>query len=470
MNSDAAYRFERGVDVEVGPRALERVAQIVIAVAGGSVDGNPIDLRVKGATATQIALRTSRVTQVLGLAISADEIDRNLSGIGFKMLRGDDEHAGAAIPSWRGDVVAETDLIEEIARLHGYDAFPDEIRPFRAGTVPDDPQWLTGRRVRDLLVGHGLYEVRPTPFVAGDDDKHIRLSNPLAANEGHLRREVMESLAAGARYNLAHMQRNIRLFEIGDIFTQSGRGLPLESVHAGVLVMGRRAPRHFTDPGGEDFNGWVEFDRWDVKALAEEICAAAFPGQLIGIEPQSQKEVFDTIMHVEWMIRRGPANIGRIGRVPLDAPIWAPTAWGIEISLGVVDSADVAPRGRHSYRPNELHGDQSGHTPAAVQVRPFRPLPTTPSAEFDLALLLTTAVSSADVERVIRDSGGELLERLELFDQYAGPELGAGRRSVAWRLTFRHPQRTLRDKEIDGRRAKILSALEKELNVRARTS
>jgi phenylalanyl-tRNA synthetase beta chain len=461
MSSDAAYRFERGVDVEVAPRALERVAQLVLALAGGSVEGEPIDIRSQPAAISQIALRTSRVTQVLGTEIAAKEIDHHLKGIGFAVLRGDKEHAGVSVPPWRADIVAEIDLVEEIARLHGYDAFPDEIRPFRPGTVPDDAQWITSRRVREALVGRGLFEVRPLPFVAGDDSSHVRVENPIAETEAHLRRGVIETLARRAEFNLAHMQRDIRLFEIGNVFGVAGKPLPVEELHVGVIVMGRRAPRHFTDPGGDDFERWTHFDRWDAKAIATDVSREALGDGVVEISPAAEAQTFTGSLSAEWVVTRDGAVIGHVGRVKLDAPVWAPPAWGLEISLGLVESAAPAQQGQHSYV-----GARRGPSPS----RPYRPLPTTPAAEFDLALLLSPGQTAAEVERVIREAAGELLERLELFDQYTGEGIGAGTRSVAWRLTFRHPERTLRDKEIDGRRGKILSALEKELNVRARTS
>ena len=127
-----------------------------------------------------------------------------------------------------------------------------------------------------------------------------------------------------------------------------------------------------------------------------------------------------------------------------------------------MSNGDVAPPGEHA------HEDVSSVTPRA-SVK-YRPLPATPASAFDLALLLPPAVRAADVERVIRTAAGDLLERLAAFDEYEGSGVEAGHRSVAWRLTLRHPERTLRDKEIEGRRAKILSALQNELNVRQRST
>src|SRR5205085_1254064 len=132
-------------------------------------------------------------------------------------------------------------------------------------------------------------------------------------------------------------------------------------------------------------------------------------------------------------------------RVELDAPVWASPAWGLEVTLGRVESRAPAEKGQHSYVSVER---------SLAAVSKFRGLPVNPAAEFDLALLLPTGRTAAEVEKVIRAQAGDLLEKLELFDQYVGQGIGEGMRSVAWRLTLRHPERTLRDKEIEGRRAK----------------
>ena len=460
MSTDASYRFERGVDTELGPMALERVTQIIIGLAGGEVDGNPVDIKGEVEHVRQhIPVRSSRITQVLGEEIPTADVHRYLSSIGCTITKGDAEHFGVTAPSWRDDLVAEIDIVEEVARLHGFDKFSDEIRPFRPGTVPDDPLWVMSRRVRDYLVGEGLYEVRPLPFVAGGDE-HVRLQNPLAANEGRLRRAVIETLVSRAEHNLAHMQRDIRLFEIGDVFVPAKGPLPAESLHVSVLVMGRRAPRHFTDPRNPAFEAWASYDRWDVQSMAREICAIAFPGKLVTLQP-ADASVGVPELQSEWIVIKEGTTIGRVGSVQLDAPVWAPKAWGLEITLGRVESRAPAEKGQHAYVSPERR------PPTTAK---YTNLPTTPAAEFDLALLLPTGRTAAEVEKVIRSNAGELLERLELFDQYVGQGVGDGMRSVAWALTFRHPERTLKDKEIDGRRAKILSALEKELNVRPRTA
>ncbi len=448
MSSDASYRFERGVDVEIAPVALERVARLVVGLAGGHVDGAPVDLVYEPLAPRRIPLREKRVATLLGASVPADEIATLLGSVGFKV--GHD--LSVEIPSWRSDVAGEVDLIEEVARLRGYDSFPVELRPFRPTAVGDDPQWLTGRRVRDMLVGQGMIELRPMPFVAGGSD-YVRVLNPLAENEAYLRRSVLESLARRAEHNLSRMEGNLRLFEIGSAFEPSKAELPAEELRVAALIMGRRAPAHFSDPKTPEFAAWINYGEWDAKALGRLIAATAYPGAAIDVTVTDTPEVL-------WDIRVDGKPTGTVRRVALDAPVWAASAFGVELSLGVLASGAVAPRGESAHRKFES---------ARPVVTRYRELPTTPASEFDLALLVPEAVRAETVEAVMRRVSGRLLERVELFDRYVGSGVEAGHRSLAWRLTFRHAERTLRDREIETRRSDILRALADELNVRQRT-
>ena len=454
LTTDASYRFERGVDIEWAPFWLSHAVALITSLAGGTAEED-VDLYPEPRTLAPLKLRVARIAQLLGAPITAQETISLLRSIGFvvewvpgtEMLHGDQE-LHVIPPSWRLDIGHEVDLIEEVARLHGYDAFSSELRPFRIGTVPDAPIELLASRLRTVLANWGLYEVRPMPFVSGGEG-YVRVRNPLAENEAFLRRAVMESLARRAEHNLSHMQGNVRLFEVGNVFAPSGARLPHEEVRVGVLIMGARRPPHFTEPKPP------AFDEWDAKAIAEVIGETAFRGRSFTLVPGEGETL--------WEVHLDGRRVGGVTRVRLDAPVWASPAFGIEIALEKVASADVAPPGRAAYA---REGAMRGPAP----VTPFRSLPVTPAAEFDLALLVPNEMSAAKVEEVIRRNAGELLERLALFDEFRGTGLPAGMRSVAWRLTFRHPERTLRDKEVSGRREKLLRALEEELGVRQRTA
>jgi phenylalanyl-tRNA synthetase beta chain len=196
----------------------------------------------------------------------------------------------------------------------------------------------------------------------------------------------------------------------------------------------------------------VNYDEWDAKALGHLIATTVYPGATIELAGSDSPDLL-------WEIRVGGKPTGSVRRLALDAPVWASSAYGIELSLGVLASAEVAPKGESAHRKFES---------TRPVVTRYRELPTTPASEFDLALLVPEAVSAEQVEDVMRRVSGRLLERVELFDRYVGSGVEAGHRSLAWRLTFRHAERTLRDREIETRRSDILRALADELNVRQR--
>jgi len=452
MSTDASYRFERGIDPAGTPRALAIAAQAICMIAGGRIDGAPIDVGGLPARGAAVTLRPARLSRLLGAEVGADEITTRLTAIGFQISPAAAETLLVTAPSWRHDVSRDVDLVEEVARLRGYNTLSDELKPFRPGTVPDHPFHVLGRKLRDALVGQGLAEVRPLPFVRGDGATHVQVRNPLADDEPHLRTRILETLARRAEYNLSRMQGDVRLFEVGSVFARGGvdapGGMPREEVRVGALVMGARRPPHFSEPKS------VVFDAWDAKALGETVAAIARAGERCSYMA-GEGDVLWRILGVDG------AEIGTVERLNLDRPVWANEAFGVEVSLGLMPNAAVAPPGEHA--PGQ--GEEQGR----VRHPHYVALPTTPPALFDLALLVPVDLPASQVEQTIRKSAGELLEALTLFDEYRGKELPAGQRSVAWRLTFRDPIRTLRDKEIEGRRQKILKALEGELGVRPRS-
>lgn len=449
LNTDASYRFERGVDAGALVAIAQFGAALIAQVANGTV-GALLDVGAAAAVRPAIALRPARLTRVLGAEVAASEISRRLESLGCSVTQRSEDLA-VTVPSWRHDLLLEVDLIEEVARLMGFDALPDELRPFRPGNAPDHPLHLSARRVRDVLVGRGLAETRPMPFTSTGDAQTPRVRNPLADDEPYLRASLLDTLARRAEYNLSRMQGNIRLFEIGNAFVPTNDRLPREEMRVGALVMGARRPPHFTEPQPP------AYDLWDVKAIAEDLARAAFPGVVVSLTPADGDRV--------WSIEvSGQGLVGHVAHVPMDRPVWASEAFGVEITLGVMPSADIADAGAHA------HATVVERAPSATAGIRVSGLPVTPAAEFDLALVVPDGLTAATVEAVLRRAGGELLERVALFDEFRGNGVALGSRSLAWRLTFRHPERTLREKEIEGRRAKLLDTLDKELGIRPRAS
>jgi len=441
ISTDASYRFERGVDVDAIPGLVDYAVRLILSVAGGIPQGNPIDLYPLPKRPTPISLKLVRVARMLGEPVEAPEVERNLRTVGFRIAPEAKDVLKVSPPSWRHDVHSDVDLAEEIARLRGYDTFSSELRPFRASAVPDSPLVAVTKRVQETLVGAGLNEVRPMPFVADGKGATVRVTNPLAEDEAFLRGDLLTTLVSRAEYNLARMQGNVRLFEIGTAFFAGEdpaplpgpkkAALPREEMHIAALVMGQRSPTHFTKPVPESY------DEWDLKYLADIVATAAFPSATVKLIPGSGETL--------WEISVDGHAVGAARRLTLDAPVWAKPAFGLEINLEALEQG-------------------------LATSKAYRAIPVTPRAQVDLALLAPTNVTAAQIDGVIRREAGELLETLTLFDEFTGQGIPGGSRSLAWALTFRHPERTLMDKEVQGRTEKIVQALEGELGVRQRTS
>ena len=441
ISTDASYRFERGVDVEAIPGLVDYAVRLMLSIAGGIPQGSPIDLYPLPKRPQPISLKLPRVARLLGEPVESSEVEKNLRLVGFRIAPEAKDVLKISPPSWRHDVKGEVDLAEEVARLRGYDTFSSELRPFRASAVPEAPLVAVTRRVQETLVGAGLNEVRPMPFVSDKKGGTVRVTNPLAEDEAFLRGDLLTTLITRAEYNLSRMQGNVRLFEIGTAFFAGEdhallpgpkkAGLPREEMHVAALVMGQRSPTHFTKAIQPSY------DEWDIKFLAERAAMAAFPSAEIALIPGTGD--------ILWEISANGAKVGVARRLTLDAPVWAKPAFGLEINLESAGSTE----GRH---------------------KTYRAIPVTPRSQVDLALIAATTVTAAQIEAVIRREAGDLLETLTLFDEFIGQGIPEGSRSLAWALTFRDRERTLKDKEVQGRTEKIVKALEGELGVRQRTT
>ncbi len=454
VSTDASYRFERTVPAISPAVTYERAIQLILALAGGAVADAPVLVGPPPLPALEVALRASRVADVLGVPLSADECMNLLTPVGFACARHADDLV-VTVPWFRVDVLREIDLVEEVARLYGYDRIPDVLRPFRVGSVPDDPLVAIERRVRASLVGLGCTELRPMPFVHDAGSAAVRVVNPLSEDEAFLRPDLLTTLARSAEFNVRHMEANLRLFEVGTVFGKSQPGeRPVEEIRVGALVMGARRPPHFTEPQPP---AW---DEWDAKWLGEALAGAAFPRSAVVLDP-AQQDGEATL----WRVRVNGQEVGRVARVALDLPVAqrsAAPAFGVEITLQRV-----------------VNGVGGGGQPAAAgigETQPgapgprYRPAPSQPASWVDITLLVPDSISASAVERSLLAAGDPLLERIELTTEYRGAPVPAGHRSLTWRLTFRHPERTLVEKQVEARRDKLLQALEATLGVRPRTS
>ncbi len=262
LSTDASYRFERGVDPEGQPVALERVVELIVAVAGGT-PAEAFDLNPRPWERRVVALRPERVKRVLGAGVTPAETETLLEEIGFE-VDPDVSPIRVVVPGFRGDVEEEIDLIEEIARRRGYDSFPDELAPFRPSSVPEAPVVEVERRFAERFVGWGFLEARTTGFVP-ESVGEVRVLNPLSTEEGFLRTSLVPGLLRRVEHNFAHGVRDVRLFEIGAAFRAGpAGGMPHEERRVAAAFSGARAPRHWTGEAGA-------YEAWDLKGMLEEL-------------------------------------------------------------------------------------------------------------------------------------------------------------------------------------------------------
>jgi len=454
LSTDASYRFERGVDRRGCEAALARCVRLILATAGGKAEADAVRVGELPGPRTVVPLRPERVQRLLGLVLDAGAIEGLLAPLGFER----DETGGLAfrIPGWReGDIRREVDLIEEVARRHGYERFPTATRPTRPSTVPDDPSFARSDRVRRLLESRGLLEARSSSLVArseADAERPVDLLHPISAEEGFLRGALVPVLLRRLEHNWARGTGDVRLYEIGTVFRrraedESGEVPVAEELRVGALLTGRRRPPHWSEEP-------AAVDVWDLKGLAEEV-ASGLCGATVEPLPLASGDEAPALGRfgaARWLGAErfelvGPA--GRIGvaggvrREAVDAPPWAEAVWALEFGLGAVELA--APT-------------------------PYRPLSTFPAVPRDLALAVPASVRAAEVEAVIREAAPEWLEDVRLFDVYEGDGVEGGRRSLAFRFRFRARDRTLEDAEVESALKQIIRRLEERCDARVRSA
>lgn len=465
LATDASYRFERGIDETGQESAIRRCVELILAIAGGVADSNGIRVGSPPPANRVVALRISRIGRVLGLDLSVEEVTRLIAPIGFdtRPKAVDSDVLLVTVPGWRGDVTTEADLLEEVARRFGYDAFPRQPRSFRPSAVPDCADRGRADKVRSLLVSRGLYEARSVPFVpAGRSaESRIPLLKPLSAAEGFLRTDLIPVLLGRVEHNWSRGHRDIRLFEVGTVFGRRAGDqaeLPADATpeqrdaanpfseerRFAFVLTGARLPVHW---GSES----PDTDMWDLVGLVEELAEELGFGTVEpGLEPDESSErtfgfdswLDEAVVHVGG--NGGLTGVaGRVRATMIDAPRWSAPVFAGEFRLDPVQTEDH---------------------------REYQSLPQYPAVSRDLAFTLATSVSVADVERTIRAAAPPLLTSVRLFDVYEGDKVEEGRRSLAWRLVFRAPDRTLTDPEVDGAVAGVVHRLEDDLDVRIRAS
>ncbi|HEY7772135.1 MAG TPA: phenylalanine--tRNA ligase subunit beta [Marinagarivorans sp.] len=445
LHTDSSHRFERGVDYQLQNSAIERATALIVEICGGAagdVFGAVNEANLPQAAA--IVLNKKRLATTLGLSLDDSDVVRMLTGLGLTLTDETDDSWHFVAPSYRFDIAIDADLVEELARLYGYDKLPTRT-PVFANELPATPEnGVSLRALSAALVARGYREAITYSFV--DPKLHqqfaggksvITLKNPISADMAEMRTSLLPGLVQALRYNLNRQQTRVSLFESGLVFEQGSgdQAYPQERRIAGLLY------------GSQQSTAWChgkdKADFYDLKGDVEALLAVTRNQQAFDFVPSAEPAAY---MHPGQCadITLNGQKVGIAGALhpsTIKALDCSSSVFVFELTLDVL---------------------LTGKVPA------FAPLSRFPAVSRDLALLVADSVSSAALETAIANAAGDSLKSVALFDVYSGKGVEDGHKSLAYSLTFQHAERTLKDDEIQQAVDNVVKTLAADYGARLR--
>lgn len=445
LSTEASKRFERGVDPEIGPLATARFLELLLELSPGARLAAGRERRHDGGQPRTLTLRPARWQRLIGVAVPAEEAVAHLEALGFGVRRG--PTLAVTVPSWRPDVTLEDDLVEEVARAHGYDRIPELPVETHGVYATRAPRERLLERARAAMLARGLTEAWSPTLISerealetmallGDDPARlVRLSNPMSREGEVLRPNLVAGLLRACAHNLRQGLTAVRLFEVGAGFAARDGDLPEEQPLLAAVLAGPRfahahdaaqQPADFEDAKGL-WEAWLEEMRVDTPEWRAYAAS--------GWKPGASAEVASGTSRIAWA--------GTLGQQLL-------RGWDIEVPVHLfvvlLDSLSTA-----------------AAAPARVSL-PGR----FPPVRRDLAFFVPVGVTHREVEQALSTAAGERLDSIEVFDVYAGPGTPQGMRSLAFALQFQHPECTLTEAEVQAIQDRMVAAVARECGGRLR--
>ena len=449
LDTDASYRFERQIDIESVRWVADRVTHLLLEVAGGEVTETSEDVYPRQPAPRRLRLRSERVNRLIGVQLGAENVAALLRRLHLQATAsgGDIE---VQVPSFRRDLHAEIDLIEEVARMHGYDNIPSAMVPPAPLDPRPSPRLLLLRRLRDLMIGLGYYEIRTSAFMdrrdpdrlelpAGETRRRfVTLRNPLVAALDTMRTTLLPGMLRVLQHNLNRDASSLRLACIDRVFLDlpgGSDGLPQEPERLVALLCGASRPESWSEPTRPcdvfDLSG-------DAEALLEHL----------GVDSVWTRGYTEPFVDeaASFLISGSYGVIGGGGALRSEVL----RRFEIELPVYVLE-LDVAALEKH-----------------LPQRRTFQGVPRFPAVKRDLSVVVPPTVSYADVRTAVALAGGAALESVQCFDVFEDVSLGEGVRSLGLRLRFRSSERTLHDDMVDPWMEAIVRDLAAKLGVQRR--
>jgi phenylalanyl-tRNA synthetase beta chain len=440
LASESRYRFERGISAGLALAALKRATQLIVELGEGKASEGWIDVYPGDTPVKPISLSRSRLQGLLGAEYTWDQITGTLGSLGFVWEKtADEDIIDVTVPSWRSDIHLEVDLIEEVARITGYDNIPNTLLAEPLPQVNPDPIFAIKRNVRFGLAANGFTEILNFSLIGMESLKKldpdnrpveplpVRVANPMTADMEFLRPTLRANLLGAFAANRRYEDGSIRLFEVGKTYLSRNLELPEERETVCGVMGGLRYARSWQDNG-------ILLDFFDAKGVMESLL------QRLGVEARYEEGQDPGLHpHKQAAIYLGDINIGKVGEVhpkvllafDIDEPVFC-----LEIDLKSL-------------------------IPISSMNKLYQPIPRFPSTVRDMAILVDASITHQKIKSVIHSF--PLVEEVEIFDIYSGGQVPEGKKSMAYRVTYRSPKHTLTDEEVNQVQQKILTRLSSEL-------
>src|SRR6202140_2769297 len=436
IHTDASHRFERGADFESTVASTNRVAELILASGGGTLVGDVIDVIARKLDLAPVELDLREVQRILGEKLSTIEISRILTRLGFAMLAGGEERYLVHIPSWRLDIEREIDVIEELARLHGYDKFSNTL-PAYSGEVRELPDAHKDARLRSGLLALGYNETISLTFISKDDARRfstapeLDLANPISDEASVMRTSMVPSMLNMLAYNLNRGSDNVRLFESGNVFEASG-AKALEMKRLSLGLTGRVDPGIVNGLAPEAVSRPVSF--FDLKGDVENLLA-----------PFSHWTLYYDAQTPEYF------HPGRSARAIMDGATVA--------QFGQIHQDVAAARKlRQDVFVAEIFLDRL-YQHDLRQVR-YEASPRFPAVDRDFSFVFDDGVEFEKIHQSVTGLGIAELRSFVPVEVFRGEKVGAGKYSILMRAKLQSSERTLRDDEVARWAGQVAKALE----------
>ncbi|GJM16496.1 MAG: phenylalanine--tRNA ligase beta subunit [Thermodesulfobacteriota bacterium] len=444
LRSESSYRFERGINPNGVTNALNRAAELIRELGDGEIAKGLIDEYPSIIEPAEVKISLDRANKFLGTNINSDELIKIANGLEFENLGSDKNDFTFRIPTFRVDITREIDLIEEAARLHGYDNIPTTLPAVRMKSDNVNINKLVQDKFKEVFISAGFNEVINYSFEDHEllslinKTQALKILNPLTTESSAMRTSLIPGLLKNAVLNLNHQQENLRLFEIGKVYIPiENKELPNEIRKIAATATGTRMP---------EFWGKKEFDFFDFKSILEK----GFESLMIWDDV-----VFQDAQEIEFlhpgksaMLVIDDEDIGYVGEIHPNL------SEKLDISKGLylleIDLDKIASLSRK-------------------KKKTFKPLPKFPSVRRDIALIIDESIPVGGILEEIGKSGSSLIENAAIFDVYTGDNVEEGKKSVAVSLQLRAKDKTLTEEEINKAQEKTLKKLGLALGAELRT-